>query len=337
MIFLLKNKTPKAVYSILVTFFLIMTSCQEKTHDIHFYYWRSNMTVNDVEHSYFKQLQCKNLYIRLFDVDIQDSKVLPLAKISTFDKNTLDANYIPVVFITNRSINASKGNEEQLAKQVYSLITEILKTNNIQAPNEIQIDCDWTTTTRNSYFIFLNALKQQSKTSISCTLRMHQVKYQEDTGIPPVDKVYLMCYATANPGDKNIDNSILDIALLKDYTKNINNYPLNMDIALPIYSWAVVTNHLGKIKLINAISIKDLDISQLKKISNNTYKVTEDFIFRGMYLNKGFIIRQEGISPSLIKQAKTYLSEKLKKDYNIVYYHLDSVFLDRFTIDELKN
>ncbi len=172
---------------------------------------------------------------------------------------------------------------------------------------------------------------------ISCTLRLHQIKDRDKTGIPPVSKGYLMCYATSSPKDKDVENSILDLNMLKSYTKNIESYSLPFAVALPIYSWGVVTNHLGNIKLINNIDISNITDKLLKKTGDSTYEVQDDFFLQGIYLNKGFTIRIESISPQLLKETRDYLDTKLKKDYEIVYYHLDKPFLENYTIEELIN
>ena len=98
-------------------------------------------------------------------------------------------------------------------------------------------------------------------------MRLHQVKDKQQTGIPKVNKVYLMCYATSSPLDNSNANSILEVNLLKNYLHNLQDYPLKMDIALPIYSWGIVTNHLGKKKLINALEEKDLQNRNFQKVT----------------------------------------------------------------------
>jgi hypothetical protein len=328
--------------SLIIIFILIFCSCQQKIHrDIQFYYWKTTVEFGETEKKYFEGLNSQKLYLRYFDVDKTGDNIHPKAKINRFDANEFPAEYVPVVFITNRTFVGSMSEREirDLAQRVFSLIRQIEAWNNIPGSKEIQIDCDWTKSTRENYFNFLTALKnvaRNSGTEITATLRLHQVKFRDDTGIPPVNKVYLMCYATSNPSETSDKNSILDIALLKDYTQNIETYPLDIDIALPLYSWAVVTNHLGKIKLINGVSEQDLASPVFKKIKKNLYEVQEDMFFKGLYINKGFTIRIEGIDNSLLRKAKKYLDKKLNKDYTIVYYHLDEPFLNRFTINQLK-
>lgn len=323
------------VFSILVFF----TSCNKaQKHPVDFYYWKSNVSIGKTEQKYFDELDSRRLYIRLFDVDLDESSwARPKAKINLFDPSVIKAEYVPVVFITNRTLQ--KLNEyslESTAKNVSNLINEICEKNNIPPVSEIQIDCDWTASTKANYFTFLHLLKQESEKDISCTLRLHQIKYKDDTGIPPVDRAVLMCYATSDPTENSEKNSILDISLLKDYTSNINSYPISFDVALPLYSWGIVTNHLGQVKLVNNVSKSDMDPAFFKEVKENEYEAIDDFFFQGIYMNKGFTVKTEGISAQLLNEAKEYLDGKISNDYRIIYYHLDRPFLERFSIDELK-
>lgn len=318
-------------------FLFLVTGCWNPVdHGIQFYYWKTNVSIGEVEQDYFKKLNSKKLYIRFFDVDKQDGQIIPLAKVRSFDANIFDAWYIPVIFITNRTF--SEISEEQLhllVKNISDLTEDIRVKNQLPEITEIQIDCDWTESTKDAYFHFLKILKERTDIPISCTLRLHQIKYSRKTGIPPVAKGYLMCYATSDPTEESVRNSILDIGLMKNYTASIGDYPLDFDIALPIYSWAIVTNHLGKIKLINNVSESDLDTTFFKEKSSHLFDVTSDTFFRGMYLNKGFTVKVETISPQLLYEAKQYLHQKIRRPYDIIYYHLDAPFLTQYGIEDL--
>jgi hypothetical protein len=152
-----------------------------------------------------------------------------------------------------------------------------------------------------------------------------------------VDKGVLMCYATANPRETNQQNSILDLKLLRRYLQNIDSYTLPMDMALPLYSWAVVRNHLGKIKLVNGVSNSEMkDMDGIEPIGQNRYRLKKDLVFHDLYLNQGFEIRIEEISPELIAEARKILSKTIKQHYNLIYYHLDSLFLQKFSVEQLK-
>ena len=237
---------------------------------------------------------------------------------------------------TAHFLNISNDGIEELVANTDNLINEIVSVNRLGEIHEINIDCDWTARTRKVYFSFLGKLHKQSGKDISCTLRLHQIKYKKDTGIPPVSKGYLMCYATSNPTEEMTKNSILDMDLLKSYTKNINDYPLAFDIALPLYSWGIVTNHRGEKKLINGLTADDLQPPVFKQKDDFTYEVMQDCFLHGLYINKGFTVKIEAITPELLTEAKHYLNEKIDNDYAIVYFHLSKGFLERFTINELK-
>ena len=339
----MKN-TYKIIFYVIVGFFMLFFgSCRhENSHQVNFYYWKANVQTGEVERDYYNMLGSQKLYIRLFDIDTENGKAIPLGKIKPFRANEVFAGfnqveYVPVVFITNRTFEqyTDKENIKLLATQVLSLINEMSRYNKIDDYKEIKIDCDWTAGTKNAYFDFLKVLGEQSKFDVTCTLRLHQVRDKADTGVPPVGKVYLMCYATSSPTEGMDRNSILDIGLLKGYTKNINDYPLSFDIALPLYSWGVIKNHLGEIRLMNGLTAEDLQLPTFKRIGDNNFEVMEDCFLQGMYINSGFTIKIEEITPGLLKETKEYLDEKIKNGYDIVYFHLSKGFLSRFSIDDL--
>ena len=329
------------VYRLYILFIIpfVMAACKpEREHAVDFYYWKTNVSLDETEQEYFCNLGCERLYIRFFDVDNDGAGIRPLAKVIPFDSKVLQAEYVPVVFITNRTFNGiSSQSINDLAQSVSILINEIADANNIPEMNEIQIDCDWTSNTRNDYFLFLECLKKVSNKKITVTLRLHQIAERQKNGVPPVEKGYLMCYATSSPTDFSEKNSILDISLLKSYLKTANDYPVAFDVALPIYSWAIVKNHIGNIKLINNVTEAELRAEErFQPVSDKMYEATDNFFFRGIFINKGFRIKIEEIAPELLHETKTFLKNHLKRPYRIVYYHLDKPFLQQYTIEQLK-
>ena len=330
---------PTFRFYVLFTALLVMAACMsERERAVDFYYWKTNVSLDETEQKYFKNLDCRCLYIRFFDVDNDGSGIRPLAKVKPFDCEVLQAEYVPVIFITNRTFNGVSRQEiSDLAQRVFSLISEIAVVNKLPEINEIQIDCDWTSNTRNDFFRFLECLKEISNKKITCTLRLHQIAERQKNGIPPVEKGYLMCYATSSPTDFSETNSILDISLLKSYLKTANDYPVAFDVALPIYSWAVVKNHVGHIKLINNVTEAELQAeNRFQALPEKSYEATDNFFFRGIFMNKGFRIKVEGISPELLQETKTFLNRHIHRDYRIVYYHLDRPFLEQYTVKQLK-
>ncbi|QOW11443.1 hypothetical protein Q73A0000_14250 [Kaistella flava (ex Peng et al. 2021)] len=309
---------------------LMMTSCkQESSKPYTFYYWRTHLSLKPAEKTALQKATSPYIYTRFFDIEKVDGKFQPVAVITKDDTFETDKQIVPVVYIKNDIFYDITLDEINfLAENVSSLIRKKQKEFGFKTSKEIQIDCDWTAGTNKQYFAFLNQLKELSKKEITCTLRLHQVKNSKLSGIPPVDKVYLMCYSTSSPLENTDRNSILDIPTLKNYLKNVDLYPLDMDIALPIYSWGIVTNHVGKHKLINAISAEDLKNVNFKKLSETEVEILKDGFYFGNFLNKGFTIRVEEISEQQLDEVKKYLNKKIP-NYSVVYYQLDSRFIDQ--------
>lgn len=319
------------MHKILPAFFLILfISCQKKetVHPYTFYYWKTNLFLDSQESAALKKATVPYLYVRFFDVDKIGGKFQPVATLTKNENFKSEKQIVPVIFIMNRAFINIKNEEIQfLAKSVNDLINKKNTEFGFPSSKEIQIDCDWTAGTRDDYFKFLKALKEISKKEITSTLRLHQVKDKKVMGIPPVPKVYLMCYSTSLPLENSDRNSILDVKLLKNYLKNIEEYPIkNIDVALPIYSWGIVTNHLGKHRIINALNENDLQNSDFLKISDTEAIVLKDGFYFGNYLNKGFKIKIEKIDNEQLDDVTNFLNDKISH-YNIVYYQLDKSFL----------
>ncbi|WP_435522990.1 hypothetical protein [Chryseobacterium indoltheticum] len=310
--------------------FLFLASCSKKEkHPYSFYYWKTNLKFNNIEKEVLAKANAPYLYTRFFDVDKVNGKFEPVAVITQDKSFKTEKEIVPTVFITNRSfINIQKEEIPFLAKKINDLIKKKTADYNLKVNQEIQIDCDWTAGTKNDYFEFLKQLKKISQKEINCTLRLHQVKDKNVMGIPPVEKVYLMCYSTSSPLENSDKNSILDLNIMKSYLSKLEEYPVKkIEVALPIYSWGIITNHLGKHKLINALSAKDLDNPNFKKISDTEIEILKDGFYFGNFLNKGFKIKVEEISQEQLNSVIEFLDKKISS-YNIIYYQLDSKFVE---------
>ncbi|WP_294301948.1 hypothetical protein [uncultured Chryseobacterium sp.] len=312
-----------------IAIFLLLVSCSKQPpHRYTFYYWKTRLALNNAENIALQKATVPYLYTRFFDVDKINGKFQPVGVIAKDKSFITGKKIIPTVFITNRTfLNITAQETKFLAESIYALIRKKASEYQLKTGSEIQIDCDWTAGIRDDYFKFLNELRTVSEKSVTCTLRLHQVKDKKLMGIPPVDKVYLMCYSTSSPLENSDRNSILDVNTLKNYLSNIDDYPSkNIAVALPIYSWGIVTNHLGKHRLINALSTKDLDSPSLKKISGTEAEVLEDGFYFGHYLNKGFRIKVEEISDEQLQDVVHFLEKKIKP-FDIIYYQLDRKFV----------
>ncbi|MDO5614866.1 MAG: hypothetical protein Q4G16_01655 [Cruoricaptor ignavus] len=317
----------------LLVFFLF--SCkEEKISTYTFYYWKTKLALTSTEKTALNEATSPYIYTRFFDVDKINGRLQTVASAVKDSSFATDKTIVPVVFITNRSfININNEEIRLMANRVNTLIKDKTKLFGFPESEEIQIDCDWTAGTREDFFSFLKILKSISGKNITSTLRLHQVKDKNKMGIPPVEKVYLMCYSTSSPLENSDRNSILDVGLLKNYLAGLQDYPIkNIDIALPIYSWGIVQNHIGKHKLINALNKKDLNHPNFRKISENEAEVMKEDFYFGHYLSKGFRIKVEEIEPEQLDEVLQFLNKKIN-GYNIVYYQLDEKFISNQIIN----
>lgn len=317
------------IFQLLFLFLLIISCRDKKIHSHTYYYWKTNFTLNNIEKKALDHSTLPYLYTRFFDIEKTNGKFEPVAVITKSESFETDKQIVPTIFITNSSFISIKKDEIHfLAESIHNLIQKKTADYSLKTNNEIQIDCDWTVGTKDDYFSFLKELKKISGKEITCTLRLHQVKDKNLMGIPPVGKVYLMCYSTSSPLENSDKNSILDLNIMKSYLSKLEDYPMKkIEVALPIYSWGIVTNHLGKHRLLNGLSGKDLKSPHFRKITDNTIEILKDGFYFGHFLSKGFTIKVEEISDSELKHAIQFLDKKIS-NYNIIYYQLDSKFVE---------
>jgi hypothetical protein len=327
-------------YALLMLATLVLASCRQQSDNEHpysFYYWRTSLSLDSLEMAALERSTGDNLYLRFFDVDKVNGAIEPVGILKDEFKQPLPRRVVPVVFISNRVWEGITQQEiELLAERIVGSVGFIRKSYQFNEVTEIQFDSDWTASTRDAYFAFLSYMAELSGIEVTTTLRLHQVKDAKVMGIPPVKKCYLMCYATGSPLSGNPENSILDVPTLKSYLANLDKYPLAMDIALPIYSWALISNHLGKTQIANgwtSAMLRESDI--FSAVSDHVFEVKEEGFSRGTYLSKGFRVKIEEIDVVELKEVKSFVQRKLKYDYEYIYYNLDARFLPTYFKDIL--
>lgn len=346
MITLKADKTFSWVLKILILFWVAgIFSCRQKKPDRQiersFYYWKSVFTLTDYEKQKLDTLQVKTLYIKFFDVDWDEERrrAKPVAKLKFEDPAYQNYKIIPTVFITNACIQKiDSGAVIQLANDITRLIKTIIAIQ--QSPHlieEIQIDCDWTASTKEKYFSLLNEIKQLTNVKLSATIRLHQVKFIAKTGIPPVDRGLLMCYNMGNLKDPATKNSIIETVELKKYISGLSNYPLPLDIALPLFDWKVLYRNNVYTGLIQNLP-QTVFTSSFTEKKDNRYLVLKDTLLQGYNLRKGDIIRDEQSSCKEILSTSATINKQLKNtQLRVSLYHLDSVILSKYTTHELEN
>lgn len=328
---------------------LLLFSCENKVESVEksFYYWKSDNDpyYSDKEKKILKDQDVKKLYVKFFEVDYHEEVGnLPVSKTNfniysyCNENDSLRYNVVPTVYIKNIVFQKSTGKElDKLADNISYLIDKYTneKLDSIKV-SEIQIDCDWTASTKDNYFYFLKKLKPIAKKQISATLRLYPYKYPDKMGVPPVDKVTLMCYNLINPLENQSKNSILDLKELESYLIPKKKYPLHMDVALPVYSWMQIyqnNNFTGVIYDGNGLK------KNLKKIKPLWYEVIKDTAVNySTYLRRGDKIKYEEINADKINKAIALIKKNTRLDENITVtlFHLDENVLNNYSHEEIS-
>ncbi|WP_108866699.1 hypothetical protein [Aquimarina aquimarini] len=313
-----------------------MSCNNSSSNDISFYHWKTNLDLTDEEALLFKEVGARKLYCKFFDVSwvASENEAYPKATIQ-FHKidTTLIKEIVPVVYITNEVFEKVKVSDDvtKLSYQVLEKIKRLYDSNlkNDFLIKEIQFDCDWTQNTQKVYFNFLNQIKELDsykeleKPLISATLRLHQIKYKNKTGIPPVDKGVIMFYNTGRVFDIKEENSLLSLNEVAKYTGKLAEYPLQYDVALPTFSWGVVFRNNSFLGLINDITKKDLNDDFEYK--NGYYEVKKTTTLKSTFLSLGDKVRlEQPTEKELILLVKQIRKLSSRSDYTVIYYHINS-------------
>ncbi|HEY8782578.1 MAG TPA: hypothetical protein VIM16_13220 [Mucilaginibacter sp.] len=324
--------------------FSALFSCHRpKKINVSFYYWKTVYKANKTEAGYLRYFKIHKLYVRIMDVNIveEDTSPGPISPIIFKNKLPDSLQIIPVVFIVNDVFkNITKPQLNDLTNKILHFVNGKVQQAGKASFTELQIDCDWTAATRDNYFFLLRQLKLNPGLKhkiLTATLRLHQLKNQRGSGIPPVNRVMLMCYNMGNLRKYGNQNSILEISELKKYLgDNITAYPISVDIGLPLFSWAVAFRNKEYIGISKRIKIVDLNNkNQFIFIGNNIYKAAKDLPEFG--LNKADEVRWESVAVTDLQAAARYLSSLIKTDtVNVIYFHLDETVIKPYAFKDLE-
>jgi hypothetical protein len=333
-------------YSLLLIFVSCNTANKNAINNIErsIYYWKSNFKISAIEKDALQKQTIQTIFMKFFDVEWNEEiqSPAPIALLKITDTTFLQQQktiVIPTIFITNESLfKLDSSKVAQLANDIFSLTKKMIANNGLQKLNEIQIDCDWTASTKNKYFTLLKVLQSFDKSLLySVTIRLHQIKFMDKTGVPPVSRGMLMCYNMGNLTSLSTQNSILEIAELKKYIGKLQDYPLPLDVAYPLFDWKVLF-----IKATFKSIISSLDDRVFTKsvctINGNRYTILKDTILDGIALQKDDIIRNEKVSYEDIITAASLIKTKFKhNNFRVSLYHLDTLTLKKFTANEMEN
>lgn len=327
---------------ILLIWFLPSSSKPRENHSFNFYHWKLNAKNSPEISSALKKCKTEKIYLHFFDVvykyqpenwSNQLKNFKPNYVIRDVDESYKKFTIIPVVYITNEVLKkVYKDNVIGLANKLTKLIDQIAKHHQIDV-STVQLDCDWSTTTKEQFFTLIEEVKKSYKVDV--TLRLHQIKYPDKTGVPPADSGTLMLYNVTKITDMK-QNSILNIDTVKQYVNSSTNYKMPLKIALPIYSQTVIEYAPGSVNISHNFPPETLNMKEISKLSENLFKVSDTIFHEQMILFKDSLIERETITPDLVAECyKEICKSELKFD-EIILYHLDEKSLKNFSIEELE-
>lgn len=331
-------------FSIFIIVIFLFSGCNsQETHiSSAFYHWRTRLALTETERNYLHALGAKKLYAKFFDVDWPEAsqQAIPMALIELSPETLPDSlTLIPAIFITNRTfLNLPASEIPNLATNICDKIKSLAKV----PFGEIQIDCDWSEQTQEPYFQLLRALRSCAGQGVklSATIRLHQVKYPEETGVPPVDRGMLMFYNMGDVEAGEEGNSILNNDVAQQYLDDrTDRYPLPLDVALPLFSWGVLFREGKMIRLINNLTVADLEKDdRLRSTGPNRFEVIRSGYLDGYYLYQEDEIRIEAVQIKELEAAARLLKTHLAAAEHqcVAFYHLDTTLVSRYPLNVLK-
>lgn len=309
------------------------------------YHWESAFALERDELDWMQDLGVTRIYLRLFDIDRPDGgEPVPVGVLEASGGATAPAQEIvPSFFITNRTFeNLPEVQSDTLAvRLVRKALFKLREQLGNPVVREWQFDCDWTESTREAYFGFLEKtgeILSGENIRLSATIRLHQVKYFRRTGVPPVGRGMLMFYNMDDVSRPETHNSILDLRVARAYYENFEAYPLPLDLALPLFRWGVVLREGKMARIINDLGPEALgDTARFVFRDPSHVEVRKSTYLDGYYLYQDDEIRLESATAATLAEAAKDLSRTMARPPGWVsFYQLSPATIKRYSHEELE-
>jgi hypothetical protein len=309
-----------------------------------FYYWRTVYALSPSEKAVLRDHHIERLYLRFFDVafDPVRGRAVPLALCQFREPPPPGVAIVPVVFLEN-AVFERGCDPGALAEKVWKLVREMAGSQGLSF-GELQLDCDWSQSTRESYFQFCRAVRSSCRPEgvrLEATIRLHQVKYFRRTGVPPVDRGMLMFYNMGRISANPLRPSIFNVEDAARYTARLTRYPLPLDGAVAIFSWVIHAGANGRVcGLMEKINTEALDkLPFLRHISSGHYQVAASAFFQGTYLTPGDTLVVEAMPPDVSRRAASMLADinLPGKHFTLALFDLDQRNLQRYSDRDLES
>lgn len=337
----------KLWHALVLLCLLFFNGCGASKPELSFYYWKTTLNADSAADTLWRALDPHRAYIRLFDVDRSSGADAPhpVAHLAATTDALSLTEWVGVVFITNRTfIGMDRAAAHQLADHLVAEVAHVVKRTGWRAPVGLQLDCDWTGQTKNAYFHFLERVNTLVKRDpawspnlvLSATIRLHQVRDRALTGIPPVARGALMVYQTSAVDDLDGPRSILDMSLVSGYLRNAADYPLPLDVALPLFSWALHYNADGR--LIRILRDGRIQAGQtLEPVPDrpSVYRATDDFLIGEHRVMRGDFLKIERVTFDELQTLSELLATRLgRAPRELIFFQFDVQLINEVCHDQ---
>jgi hypothetical protein len=307
------------------------------------YFWKTYLNLDENDVRFIKNQGIEKLYVKIMDISwntVYNAYPTTSLYIGKEIKKYDFLDIVPVIFITNETLlHTGKIELDTLSKKLI-LKTQKLCGQQFDSIRELQIDCDWSPKTKDTYFELLQKIKQLIPNKIlSVTLRLHQLKNREQTGVPPADRVTLMLYNMGKLMDYNESNSILNLEETKKYLRS-TSYHLPMDFILPLFNWGIKFTDKQFEGIVYHMSKSTLDTNKaFKKMPNGNYRMIHDYYSNNYnsYFNYGDEIRAEDISKEdLIELSHLCKDQATTKYFTVSFFELNyNIKIDSISYEQI--
>ena len=324
----------------------LLVGCSGSPPKRAFYYWKTQWSASPEILDSVKKNEIGELYLKFFDVgwDRTQKTAYPVSALEFQSPLPRDVEIIPVVYLVNTVfLEIPYEDVEKLADRVVLKVAGMAGEQHITF-QQLQLDCDWTDSSRRNYFHFADLLSRKLKAEhkiVSATIRLHQIKYAERTGIPPVSRGMLMFYNFGKIQADSPGSSIFNPEDAARYSSFISSYPMNLDVVLPVFSWSVHSRDGIVLGLLENIGGDEFaSFSGFQKLSPNRYSATRSFFFRGRYFMNGDLVLVEETTPEITKQAAALARRGAgwrKRYQTVALFDLDEKQLKKFSETEIRS
>ncbi|MBK6759579.1 MAG: hypothetical protein IPG73_02540 [Ignavibacteria bacterium] len=314
-------------------------------HERSVFFWRTTLTIGSRERAMLDEMKVSTLYVRYLDVSgYSVSGARPVQPIQPEGElNVKGLSIVPTVFLDPDVLRDAHdstvlhGLAYRLVRYLREIDTVIHSAAGIAIRPTFQrllLDCDWTPSTRTTYFQFVQYVQALlPSTSVETTIRLWQYRHPSLAGIPPVKRGLLMCYNMDRYDDPWTDNAIASIEKLKLYvqTETARTYPLMLDVAYPTYRQTVYMQNNAESWRYARIIYSDLPVGR--------HTFTSDTMIADLRIGRGDVVRVDGGTADLLRAMHDHISTTIPHDRvaGSALFDLDTTEFERIGIHVLKS